>query len=53
MTLTQQFITIGVCVLGTMLTRFLPFLLFGSNRPRRNMCNIWAGCCRGQSSPCW
>lgn len=32
MTLTQQFITIGVCVLGTMLTRFLPFLLFGSNR---------------------
>lgn len=33
MTLTQHFITIGVCVLGTMLTRFLPFLLFGSNRP--------------------
>ena len=33
MTLTQQFVTIGVCVLGTMLTRFLPFLLFGSNRP--------------------
>lgn len=33
MTLTQQFITIGVCVLGTILTRFLPVLLFGSNRP--------------------
>ena len=25
MTLTQQIITIGLCVLGTMLTRFLPF----------------------------
>lgn len=33
MTLSQQLVTIGVCVLGTLLTRFLPFLLFGSNRP--------------------
>lgn len=32
MTLTQQIITIGLCVLGTMLTRFLPFLVFRENR---------------------
>ena len=33
MTLTQQIITIGICVLGTMTTRFLPFLLFSSKKP--------------------
>lgn len=33
MNLTQQIIIIGVCVLGTMLTRFLPFLVFSSKRP--------------------
>lgn len=33
MTLTQQVITIGVVVLGTMLTRFLPFLLFPAGKP--------------------
>lgn len=33
MTLTQQIITIALCVLGTMLTRFLPFILFSSKRP--------------------
>ena len=33
MTLTQQIITIGMCVLGTMATRFLPFLLFSGRRP--------------------
>lgn len=33
MTLTQEIITIGLCVLGTMLTRFLPFLIFSSNKP--------------------
>ena len=33
MTLTQQIITIGLCALGTMLTRFLPFLIFSSKRP--------------------
>lgn len=32
MTLTQQIITIGVIVLGTMLTRFLPFLIFSKNK---------------------
>ena len=32
MTLTQQFIIIGAAVLGTMLTRFLPFLIFPGNK---------------------
>ena len=33
MTLTQQLITIGVVVLGTMATRFLPFLVFPAGKP--------------------
>ena len=33
MTLTQQIITIGVVVLGTMLTRYLPFILFPAGKP--------------------
>lgn len=33
MTLTQQLITISMVVLGTMLTRFLPFLLFPAGKP--------------------
>ena len=32
MTLTQQIITIGLCALGTMLTRFLPFYIFNENK---------------------
>ncbi len=33
MTLIQQIITIGLCVLGTMTTRFLPFIVFTSKKP--------------------
>ena len=33
MTLTQRIVTIGMVVLGTMLTRFAPFLLFRGDRP--------------------
>lgn len=33
MTLTQQIITIAICILGTMTTRFLPFLVFSGKRP--------------------
>lgn len=33
MTLSQEIITVGMCVVGTMLTRFLPFLVFNSKRP--------------------
>lgn len=32
MTLTQQIITIGVCVLATVLTRALPFIIFSSKK---------------------
>lgn len=32
MTITQQIITIGLCIGGTMLTRFVPFILFNENR---------------------
>lgn len=33
MTFTEQMITIGMIVLGTMLTRFLPFLIFPAGKP--------------------
>lgn len=33
MTLTQQIVTIGMVILGTVLTRFLPFLLFPAGKP--------------------
>ena len=33
MTFTEQIITIALCVLATMLTRFLPFLVFSQNKP--------------------
>lgn len=33
MSLWQQIVTIGVCVLATMLTRFLPFMVFSGKRP--------------------
>ena len=33
MTVTQQLIIIGMVLLGTLITRFLPFLVFPSNKP--------------------
>ncbi|MBR1812136.1 MAG: branched-chain amino acid transporter permease [Clostridia bacterium] len=33
MTIPQQIITVAMIVLGTMLTRFLPFLVFRSDKP--------------------
>ena len=33
MTTAEEIITVAICVLGTMATRFLPFLLFSENRP--------------------
>lgn len=33
MTLTQQIITIGMVILGTVATRFLPFLFFPAGKP--------------------
>ena len=32
MTLAQQILTIGLCIGGTMLSRFLPFLIFTENK---------------------
>jgi branched-subunit amino acid transport protein AzlD len=32
MTLTQEIITIGLCAIGTMATRFLPFIVFSEKR---------------------
>lgn len=33
MTMVQQIITIAMCVLGTMATRFIPFLIFSGEKP--------------------
>ena len=33
MTVSEQILTVGVVVLGTMLTRFLPFLIFPAGKP--------------------
>ncbi len=33
MTVTQQIITVALCVLATMLTRYLPFLIFNGKKP--------------------
>lgn len=33
MTFTQQIITIAMVVLGTMITRFLPFIIFPADKP--------------------
>lgn len=33
MTVSQQMITIGLCIIGTMITRFLPFIIFRSDKP--------------------
>ena len=33
MTLTQQIVIVVIIALGTMLTRFLPFLIFPANKP--------------------
>ena len=37
MTILQQAITIILCALGTMLTRFLPFLVFNPKKPTPNV----------------
>ena len=33
MTLTQEIVTIVLCAFGTMITRFLPFIVFRSDKP--------------------
>lgn len=53
MTLTQQIITIAMVVLGTVLTRFLPFLLFPAGKPTRNTYSILAKYCPLPSLGFW
>lgn len=33
MTVSEQILTVALCVVGTMTTRFLPFVVFSSKRP--------------------
>lgn len=33
MTLSQHIVTISMCILGTLITRFLPFAMFSAKRP--------------------
>lgn len=40
MTLTQQIITVAMCVLGTMATRFLPFIIFSDKAPHAKICAL-------------
>mgnify|MGYP001004763036 CR=1 FL=1 len=45
MTLTQQAVTIAMVVAGTMLTRFLPFLLFPAGKPTPKFVKYLATLC--------
>ena len=53
MTLTEGVITVAVVVLGTMLTRFLPFLSFLPISRRRNIFLIYQLYCPMQLLDCW
>ena len=53
MTLAQGIITVAAVVLGTVITRFLPFVLFPANNRRPNLSSTLAGCCPAPSSGCW
>ena len=47
MTTWQGVVTIIMAILGTILTRFLPFLGYSPNRRNRRVSSpIWARCCR-------
>lgn len=43
MTLQQQLITIGMVILGTMITRFLPFLVFPADKPTPKYIQYFGG----------
>ena len=53
MTILQQVLTVAAVVLGTMTTRFLPFLLFPEGKQPRRLSATWAQCFPAQSSACW
>ena len=53
MTLAQQIITVGMCVLATLLTRFLPFAVFNARKPLPSIFTILESYCPVRSLPCW
>lgn len=53
MTLTQQLITIAMVVLGTMTTRFLPFLFFPAGKETPAFVQYLAGYCPPPCLVCW
>ena len=53
MTLSQQLITIGMVILGTMATRFLPFLLFPAGKPTPNISATLERSFPQRFSECW
>ena len=53
MTVTQQIITVAAVVLGTMLTRFLPFFLFPAGKETPRSYSIWEERFRRQFSDFW
>ena len=53
MTFTQQLITIGMVILGTVLTRFLPFLIFPAESLRPNIFSISERSFHPRCLACW
>ena len=45
LTTTQALVIAGAVTLGTIITRFLPFLLFPDNKPIPKVWSIWAARC--------
>ena len=52
MTVTQQIITVAVVVFATMLTRYIPFVVFPAGKPSRNTFHISERCFLPQFSDC-
>lgn len=53
MTTTQSILTVLAVVLGTMATRFLPFLIFPEGKNHRHSSVISVLSCLTPSSACW
>ena len=53
MTVAQSVLTILAVVAATMLTRFLPFLIFPEGKTPPLPSPTWALCCLTRRSGCW
>ena len=53
MTTAQMLITIALCALATMLTRFLPFLLFPAGKPTPRFIRYLGHALPPPCSACW